>query len=185
MIRVPWVDRHSDRRVVVGEGAFGELQLAQAHRAGVVEPLRDGAIERGLEVAVDRHARGRWNAGGIAEVFQRDRHAVQGAAIARPHDLDFRLLRLGECQFRRRERIGVQLRVECFHSLQQRLGQFDGRHLAGADEVRDFGEFEVVQVGGVHGGTGRMGTGKRDSNIDPNGSRYAWLGAGRFWCMQP
>src|SRR5699024_848626 len=51
--RIPRVDRCRQVRLVTGEGAFGEAQLAEDHRTGPPQPGHDGGIGLGAEVRVD------------------------------------------------------------------------------------------------------------------------------------
>ena len=55
---MPGVDRRRDRRMVIGERAFGELQLAEQHRAGLAQLAHHGRVDGGYEIAVQRHAGG-------------------------------------------------------------------------------------------------------------------------------
>jgi hypothetical protein len=76
---------------MVGEGAFGELQLAQQDGAGLGETLDDRRIVVGFEFLVDGHAgRGR-NALGVAKVLHGDGHAVQRPTPGAALDLGLRL----------------------------------------------------------------------------------------------
>ncbi len=156
MIRMPRVHRHGDIRMVFRERPFGELQLAEADRTRVVQSLHHRAVERRTEVAMNRHACRRRYALRVAEVLERHRHAVQCAAIAPLGDLVLGAPCLLHREFGRHQRVGMQATIHGGDAIEHCLGHFDGRNLARLDEMRDFGEFEVVQVGGEsrgHGGT--------------------------------
>ena len=131
---------------MVGEGAFGELQLAQQDGAGLGEALDDRRIVVGPEVLVDRHAGGGRNALGVAEVLHRDRHAVQRPAIGAAPDLGLGLARLLQREVGGDGGVALQPAVEFADALQHGLGQRDRRERAHLDAARDVEEVEIVKV---------------------------------------
>ena len=150
VVRVPGIDRHGDRGMMIGECALGELQLAQADRSGRVQPLDHRAVEVRPELAMDRHARRGCDALRVAQVLEADRHTVQRALVAARHDLLLGPARLLERELRGHGREGMQPRLQALDPAQHRLGQLDRRDLAGLDQVSDFGQLEVVEIVHAH-----------------------------------
>jgi hypothetical protein len=62
--------------MVLAEGAFMQVQLAEGDGAGHLQPMYRRAVELRHEVLVDAHAESRRNALGEIEILEGDRHAV-------------------------------------------------------------------------------------------------------------
>ena len=61
-------------------GPLRHLEFSERHRAGALEPIDDGRVERRYELRVDRRAaRGRRKCR-VAQVLQPDRNAMQRSA---------------------------------------------------------------------------------------------------------
>ncbi|MNZ74988.1 hypothetical protein D3C78_934560 [compost metagenome] len=147
---MPGIPRVVGRRVagmVSGEGAFGHLQLAEHHRAGLAQTGDHGGVLRRNEITVNRHAGSGRYAGGPQQVLVGDGDAVQRAAAFAAHQLAFGLARLFQGQFRGDAGVAVQVAVEPVNARQLRLGDLDRRQLAGADQQRQFVHLQIVQIG--------------------------------------
>ena len=136
--------------MVVGEGAFGELQFAQQDGARLGEAFHDRRIVVRLEHLVDGHAGGGWNALGVAEILYRDWHAVQRPAIRAALDLGFRLARLLQGEVGCHGCVALQPAIELFDPLQHGLGERHRRECADLDAARDVDQVEVVKVVRAH-----------------------------------
>jgi hypothetical protein len=123
MIGVPRVERRRNRRMVVGERAFGHLQLAQQHRTGLAQLAHRGGVEGRHEIAVQRHARRGGHALGVAEVLYRDRHAVQLRQHLAFAEQPVGLARLRQCELGRHPRVRLQRRIDAFDAPEHLLGQ--------------------------------------------------------------
>ena len=87
---------------------------------------------------------------GAAQVLHRDRHAVQLRKDLAPPDHLLGIARLRQGELRRRQRIGFQGRVETLDAPQHLLRQLDRRHLAGDDQLGEFGNLEKVKLRSFH-----------------------------------
>ena len=135
--------------VVFGVGAFGHLQLAKDDRAAGREPLDDGCILLRHVVLVDGHAGSSRHTLGPAQVFDRDRHAVQRAADFAAADLGFRGPRLRQCLLGHERRVAVQRAVERLDARKLSFGDLDGRQLARAQPAGEIGKLQIVKIGHV------------------------------------
>ena len=145
---VPWIDGHRDLRVMVGVGTFGELQLAHDHRAGAAQALHDGRVLIGLEVGVDRHARGSGNALGPAQVLHRDRRAMQRATNLALRDFGVGAPRVGQRAVGHQGGVALERTVELLNATELRLGRVNARNFARLNAPRDVEQFEIVPIGG-------------------------------------
>ena len=98
------------------------LQLAKQYRAGFLQQLRCGRVERWDVIHADFRAAGREQAFGVVDIFERKGDAVQRAAITSGRNLRFSITCLfaslvrGQCDER------VQLRLECLNAFEQCIG---------------------------------------------------------------
>ena len=135
----------ADVRMVVGERAFGELELAEQDRAGLAQLAHDRRVDRRHEVAVQRHARRGGDALGPAQVLDGDRHAVQLRQDLAPADHLLGGARLLERQLGRDQGVRLQRRIEALDPAQHLLGQLDRRDLARGEEPRQLADLEIVR----------------------------------------
>ena len=75
---------------------------------------------------------------------------MQRPAIVALRDLRFRAFGVFQRDIRRHFDECVQLRIERFDAREQRAGELDRRKLARVDQAREFGDGQIVQIGG-HG----------------------------------
>jgi hypothetical protein len=134
--------------VVVGERAFGELELAEQHRAGFAELAHDGRVDGGNEVLVQRHAGGGRDAFGPAQVLDGDRNAVQLREDLAPADHLLGGARLRERELGRDERVRLQRRIDALDPAEHRLGELDRRDLARGEQARELFDREIVELVG-------------------------------------
>ena len=120
--------RQIERRSAVRE--LVRLQFAEQNGAGVVELLRSGCVEIRNIVNADFGAARGQHAFGIVDVFQRERYAVQGAAITPAGDFLGGFARLRARGIRGERDEGVELRIERADARQQGVGVFERRELA-------------------------------------------------------
>ena len=124
--------------------------LAEQHRAGIVELAGRRGILRGNVVRAHLGmARGE-DAARVVDVLQSERDAVQRTAIAPLRDFLLRHARLLQRQIGRHRDKGVQLRIEGRDALEVRMHELHGRELARADplrQLRDGGKMQFVSHG--------------------------------------
>lgn len=72
------------------ERSFRELELAQQNRTGTCQAFHDSRVEVGHMAGVDRHAGRGHDASRVADVFDRNRNAVQRPTIGACSDFSFR-----------------------------------------------------------------------------------------------
>jgi hypothetical protein len=144
------IERRRNVGVVVRERAFGQLQLAEQHRARLAQLAHDRRIECRHEVAVQRHPGRGDDAFGVAEVLDRDRHAVQLRQDLAPADHLLGAARLRQRELGGHAGIRLQCRVEALDPAQQVLGQLDRRDLARGEQPRELVDLEVVEFAVFH-----------------------------------
>jgi hypothetical protein len=86
--------------------------------------------------------------GKAAQIFHRDRDAVQRPAIAARGDLCLRRLGLGHRDLRHHQRIAAERSVQGGDTIELGLRHRHRRDLARLDACCQFCEFEEMQVGG-------------------------------------
>ncbi|GMR23665.1 MAG: hypothetical protein BMS9Abin37_2115 [Acidobacteriota bacterium] len=139
-IEIPRVFRRMKRRVF-GRGSHGELVhvgFAQDDCAGVVEALDDRRVIDGYVVLENARATGASAPGDRDDVFERDRKAVERAALGRGQFVE--LAGALERGLRHPVEKRFDLRVECFDAIDERAGRFLG------------GEIPALGPGGNLGG---------------------------------
>jgi hypothetical protein len=156
IIRVPGIERLLPIRMVLAEGAFMQVQLAEDDGAGHLQPMYRRAVELRHEVLVHAHTESRRNALSEIEILEGDRHAVQRATIASRRNFDRRTPRLNAGRFRGHEEVTVQLRIERCDPVQYGLKQIDRRQLARSERRRNLHNRLIVQRF-CHGVSGRVG----------------------------
>ena len=148
LLGVPGVERWRERWMVRRVSAFGHVQLAQHHRAGVEQLAHHGGIGLGHMVVAQRRAPGGTNASGLAQVLQADRHAVHRPAPLAAPDLVLGLARLRQCELGGDGEVAAQRRVQAGDARQHRLGDFNRRELSstvGGTELGDGGKRQRVE----------------------------------------
>ena len=131
--------RQIERRAGVRHLVGG--QLAEEHGAGVVEPARRGGVLGGNPVDEDARVARRQDALRVVDVLQRERDAVQRAAVLARGDLGLGRAAPGA---RARSNVGrdegARLRVVLLDAPDQRLGQLHRRQLSRLDQCRQLGD---------------------------------------------
>ena len=94
---------------------------------------------------MDRHAGGGRHAFGVAEILDRDRHAVQRAARAAGRGLGIARRGIGQRALGRQGGVALELGIEPLDAVEQRPGGIDGAELARLQLARDLVERHVVQ----------------------------------------
>ena len=117
----------------MGELVRGELAEEDATR--VIQPRDGGRVVAGNGIGADAGLAGGADAGGGEDVLQRERNAVQRAAVAAGRDLRLGRLRLADGVVGGDQEVGVQLRIERRRASEQGLRQVDGREVAARDKA--------------------------------------------------
>lgn len=125
MVVMPRVDGWRHIRVVVGKRRFSHGEFAQHHRACFAQALDHGAVIAGFEVAHHRHASGGGDVFGVAQVFERDGHAVQGTQNLATHDHGLCVSRLLQSRVMCDGGIGQQTLVDALYAAQHHLREFN------------------------------------------------------------
>jgi hypothetical protein len=123
--------------MVRAEGAFGHLQLAQDHRAAGLETGHHRGVLFGHVVTMDGHAgRGR-DAFGLAEILDRDRHAVQRPARAAGSGLGIARGGIRQRPLGRQGGVALELGIEAGDAVEERPGRLHRGELARLQAPRD------------------------------------------------
>src|ERR1043166_2081846 len=88
---------------------------------------------------------GSQDAGGVVDVFQAERYAVQRPAVTAGGDLGLRRARLLERTLRRQSHEPVDLRVQLFYALQLRTDELHRREVAPRNQPGQFGDRERMK----------------------------------------
>src|SRR6185312_11451412 len=131
--------------MVRAERAFGHLQLAQDHRALGLETGHHGGVLGRDVVAMDHHAGGGRHASGVAQVLDRDRHAVQRSARAASRSLGIARRGIGQRTLGRQGGEALEPGIDPPDAVEQRAGEIDRAELARLQLARDVVERRVVQ----------------------------------------
>ena len=168
---VPRVARRRPRQVERG-AAMRELvrrELAQQYPAALVQLGNGRGVFQRHRFGADAGLAGGANARGGEDVLQRERNAVQLAAIVAGRDLRLRCPRLLQRALRRDQEVGVQLRIQRARPVQQGPGQVDGRELATLDHGRRLRHGQRVELRR----SGAQVVGHAAGGCVMNGSSYA------------
>ena len=142
---VPRVDRDVEVGVIGGHRSFGQVQLAEEHRSRPAEPRHDGRVVVGHEVRQDRGGAHRPDAARVAQVLDRDRHAVQRPAVVPGADL---AVRSGGGRARlvgHHRRVAPEAPVDGRNAVEQGLGELRRRDLAALDPAGRLAQTQVVE----------------------------------------
>jgi hypothetical protein len=113
---------------------------ADNHRAGLAQPGDDGRAGRG-DVAVPHPGRGgRGHATDVDQILERNRHAVQRAAIEPGGALTVGLLRLASRFVGHDEDEGVQPRLIAIDLREASLDEIAGGHVAASPEAAELSD---------------------------------------------
>ena len=150
VLAVPRISRRRpgqvERRPAMGE--FMRRQLAQQHRAGFIKPGHGCSVEFWHVGLASAGMPGRADAGGAVDVLQRDRNAMQWAAVAAGHDFRLRRPGLLQRQFGGHQQIGVQLRIDRLDAVEECPGQLHRRKLPPLEQLGGLGDRHEMQLGG-------------------------------------
>jgi hypothetical protein len=103
------------------EGALGELELAQKHGSGLMQPRHRRRIAIGAVVLVDGHAGAGRDALGMTKVLHGDRNAMQGAANGTTSNLGIGLRSFSQGQIGGERRIAPESAGEPRDTIENRL----------------------------------------------------------------
>jgi hypothetical protein len=131
--------------VVIGVGTLGQLQLAQCDGTGGIQPAHHRGILGGMEVLVDRHARGGRHALRPAQILHRDRHAMQRSADLATHDLGLGGACLAERCLRHDVGIALEHAVRRLDTRELRRRGLHRGNFPRLDAARQFGQFEIME----------------------------------------
>src|SRR5882724_11258814 len=144
---------------IVGGNAVSELMhvgLAEENGASMFELCDDCGVFFWNEFAQDFRTCRRPNACRIDIVLQRNRNAVERAALAVTlaaawgEEFGFCFLGLGEGELGRDGDVGVELGIEPLNAGEHELGQLDRRKLALAEKFSDLFDRREGQLGVAH-----------------------------------
>ena len=130
--------------------AGGELvqrELAKQDRAGLVHLADREGVGRSAVILADLGVACRCHAGDVENVLRRIRHAVHRATIFPGGDLRFGGLGFLERAIAGDDKECVVGGIDRGDAVEQRLGPFDRRELAGAKELRALSDGEPGEVG--------------------------------------
>ena len=138
--RIVRVARRSERRILVGraERELVQVGLAQEDRTGLAKMRDRRAVARGDMPVADARRRRRRDAAHVEQVLDRDRDAVQRAAIAAGGDLTVGVLRLTARFVGRHADERVQPAVVGLDPLQTLVGDLRRRHFTRAHPPAEF-----------------------------------------------
>jgi hypothetical protein len=131
---------------MLGPGTLSELQLAQNDRAGGIQLVHHCGILGGTKVFINRCARGRRYALCPAQIFHRDRHAVQRATDLATHDLGLGRAGLNQLRFGHYMGVALELAVQLLDTPKLGFRRIQRRKFTRVDAAGEFGEFEIVEV---------------------------------------
>ena len=134
------IERRPGVRHLVGR------ELAEQHRARVVEPGGRRGVGVGDPVEEDARVRGGEDAPRVVDVLEREGDPVQWAARRARGDLRLDPLRLLPRQIERAGDEGVRLAVVPLDALDEGLDQLDGRQRPRRDQAGELGDREVVKI---------------------------------------
>jgi hypothetical protein len=148
MIRVPRIARRRPWEIEAGaaDREFVSRKFAEHDCAGAAQTRHANRVSHGNIVGQDLRMAGRRQASDIDDVFDADRHAMQGSVHAAPDNLGFRSLGRGHCGVPVEVNEDVQLRIEPANPFQQRSHQFNRRKLPGGDGAGRLDGSHPVQV---------------------------------------
>ena len=96
--------------------------------------------------------------GGVVQVLESDRHAVERAAIGSTADFCGSLSRVGTCAIGRHFDVGIEARIQLLDATEIVFGQFGRRHAARLDERGGFGDAEMADVSCLHHNLAELGS---------------------------
>ena len=123
------------------------MDHTDTHATGAAHAAHHQAVVRGHVVAEQRRMPGRGNAGGVVDVFQRERNAVQRTAITAGGNVVGGLARSGAREVCGHGDECIQLRVEVGDAFEQRFRIFKRREFVRGNQRGRFSDGEEVQVG--------------------------------------
>jgi hypothetical protein len=129
-------------------GVLVEVELAEQDRAGGVESASDLGVLSRDAVGEQRARAGRADAGGVDQVLEADRHAVQRAAIVAARELVLGGARLGEREVGGDGDERVERGVEACDALEALRGDVHGREPLRAVRGAERGDREGAEVSG-------------------------------------
>ncbi len=150
VLGIPGIDGRIDVRMMVGERALGQLDLAQQDGAGLPQALHHRAVFAGLKLPVDRRSERGGRVEGPAQVFHRDGHPVQGAAHLALRDLPVRLAGSRHRAVLHEQDVALEAAVQFVDAFELPFGDGFRRDLAGLNGLADFAQSHVVQIIVIH-----------------------------------
>ncbi len=132
---------------------IGELQqvaLADQHRPGLLQAAGDGGGCGGHPVAPDTRGGGRACAGGVDQILERDRHAVQRAAVDSLEELDLGLARLLQRRPLQHRDKAIEAPIQPADAIEDGARRLDGREGMRAVAPAERGDIRVAQLLIIH-----------------------------------
>lgn len=147
-VGVPRIARRAEVGVIRrhAEGKLVRVRLAERNRARLAEQPRDRRIRTRHAIPEDFRSGSGANTLRRIEVFERNRDAVQRAAIGPVGDLLVRYLCRRPRGLCRDRHVGVQERILLLNARQIRIGQFARRHLPPHNQRGGFSDAQVSQI---------------------------------------
>ena len=145
---VPGVLRVAEERVLIGdaEGPLVQVRLAEDDRSGGAQPRGHRAVLLRDVAREDLRSRRRHDALLVIEILQRDRDAVQRAAVLTRVALAVREARRVERRLERRRDERAKVRIEGADARDRGDGELDARELARAKQRRGLVHRDEAQI---------------------------------------
>ena len=153
-------------RMVPGPGAFGHGKLAENNGTGTLQPVDHRRVCRRHMLTVDVSPGAGRGEGRVAQVLHRHRHAMQRSTPDAGCQLSFSPARARERVLRGYGRIALQPAIQLLDPLEQRARHLNRADEAGADQLGDGGETQVVQLFGTGEGMRCLGVHSAGFRID-------------------
>lgn len=136
--------------MVIGIGALGQLYLAEHNGARVLEPTHDRCVFTGTKIAMKNGAGCRRDALGPEKILQRNRHAMQRAAIPAMCDFGVRGFRLGNSRLCHHVNVATEFTIQGVDTVELRARHVQRGDVARLKTCGELCELEIVQCVG-HG----------------------------------